>query len=91
MSALFLDQGGIAVEVQGPALRAIDTVSDRFRARAVPVDVPVLQFDPRAVGDLAWNPTPTSLVPTSGVLGVDGVALRSDWPEQARPQAVLRW
>src|SRR5690349_10289199 len=46
MSAVLLDQRGVAVQVQGPALRAVHAAGDRFPAGAVPVDVPVLQLDP---------------------------------------------
>src|SRR5690348_15954344 len=56
MSGGFLDQGGVAVQVQGPALRAVDAAGDRFPARAVPVDVPVLQFHPGAVGGFGVEP-----------------------------------
>src|SRR4029077_6741623 len=43
-------------EVQGPALRPIDTVDNRFPSGTVPVDVPVLQLHPRAGRRLGVKP-----------------------------------
>src|SRR6185437_14448639 len=48
MSAAFLDERGVAVQVQGPALRAVHAAGDRFPSGSVPVDVPVLQLHPGA-------------------------------------------
>jgi hypothetical protein len=44
MSAAFLEQPGVAVEVQMPAFRPFDTAHDRFPTRTMPVDVPVLEL-----------------------------------------------
>jgi hypothetical protein len=47
-SAALLDQHGVAVEVQRPALRPVDTPADRFPTGTMPVEVPVLQLYPGA-------------------------------------------
>src|ERR1700746_744995 len=56
MSAIFLQQRSVAIQVQGPALRPIDATGDRFPPGTVPVDVPVLQFYPRAGRRLCVEP-----------------------------------
>jgi hypothetical protein len=48
MSAALLRERGTPVEVQRPALRPVDAAGDRFPARTMPVDMPMLQLDPRA-------------------------------------------
>ena len=61
------EQGGVAVEVQRPAGVAGDAVADGFPARAVPVDVAVLELDPGALRVSAMNRTSTSLVLSGSV------------------------
>src|SRR5580693_5785723 len=43
MSAALLQQCGVAVQVQRPALRSVNGAGDSFPAGAVPVDVPVFK------------------------------------------------
>jgi aryl-alcohol dehydrogenase-like predicted oxidoreductase len=48
MSAAFLQQRSVPVQVQGPAFGPVHAAGDGFPAGTVPVDVPMLQFHPRA-------------------------------------------
>jgi hypothetical protein len=43
---LAVEQCGVALQVERPALVDVDAISDAFPAVAVPVEVAVLQFDP---------------------------------------------
>src|ERR1700726_3807981 len=56
MSAALLPQRGVAVQVQRPALRPVYAVGDCFPSGPVPVEVPVLQLDPRARRRLGVEP-----------------------------------
>src|SRR5215469_644753 len=56
MSASLLDQRRVAVQVQRPAFRSVDSAQDRFPAGTVPVDVPVLKLNPRARRRLGGEP-----------------------------------
>ena len=47
-SAVPFHQTGVAIQVQGPALRTVYTVGNGFPSGAVAVDVPVLQLQPGA-------------------------------------------
>src|SRR3954447_4629570 len=82
ISAALLQQRGVAVQVQRPALRPVDGPGNGFPAGAVPVDVPVLKLDPgpaRGLGveadlDLAGL----------GLVGLDGPP-RADVPAEHHP------
>src|SRR5580704_10766479 len=74
-----VEQGGVAGQVEGPALVAVDAVADRLPAGAVPVQVPVLQFDPGAVRSLGHEPD----LDLAGQLGVGlDLPLRADVPAE---------
>src|SRR5579859_878708 len=82
MSAALLEQRGVAVQVQRPALRAVDAAGDRFPAGAVPVDVPVLKLDPGAGGRFGVEPH----LDLAGLrrVGLDGPP-RADVPAEDHP------
>src|ERR1700722_2051607 len=56
MSAAFLQERGVAVQVQRPTLRPVYAVRDCFPTGPVPVEVPVLEFDPRTGRRLGVEP-----------------------------------
>ena len=55
-SAVLAHQRGVAVQVHGPAFRPVYAVGHCFPSRPVPVQVPVLQLDPRASRRLRVKP-----------------------------------
>src|SRR5215475_14858093 len=56
MSAAFLHERRVPVQVQRPALGPVHAVSNRFPPGTVPVDMPVLQLHPRAGWRLGVEP-----------------------------------
>src|SRR5437764_6197520 len=82
MSAALLHEGGVAVQVQRPALLPVHAVGDGFPAGAVPVDVPVLQLDPGAVRGLGVEPHLD--LAGLGRVGLDGPA-GADVPAEHHP------
>src|SRR5580693_6437296 len=82
MSVAFLQQRGVAVQVQRPALRAVYAVGDRLPSGPVPVEVPVLQLDPRAGRRLGIEPYLD--LAGLGLVGLDGPP-RADVPAEHHP------
>src|ERR1700677_4831294 len=74
-----VEQGGVPGEVERPSLVAVDAVADRLPAGAVPVQVPVLQFDAGAVRSFGHEPD-FDLAGQFGV-GLD-LPLRADVPAE---------
>src|SRR5689334_20669761 len=73
------EESGVAVQVERPALVGRDAVSDRFPARAVPVEVAVLELDARALRRLGDEPD----LDLAGVVGVgDELPVRADVPAE---------
>src|SRR5579864_1678003 len=82
MSVAYLHERGVTVQVQGPAFRPVYAVGDRLPSGTVPVEVPVLQFDPRARRRLGAEPH-LDLAGLS-LVGLDGPP-RTDVPAEHHP------